>query len=211
MSSSAESSSAAQPAPPPAAVLKGHRDTLRALVALPADHPRRSRLASGSSDGTIRLWDPVAGGEAKAVLRGHSGGVYALTCFHLPTGGLYMVSGAFDNTLRLWDPLAAEALAVLHGHTGTVEALESFVLHPRVTQCVASSSGTEVRIWSITAPPPGTAWGDSAVSALLVLPVAARVNAMTCAAPCSRSQRSATPSAADSARSGPISFAGVSA
>ena len=75
-----------------------------------------------------------------AVLRGHSGGVYALTCFHLPSGGLYIVSGAFDNTLRLWDPLAGgDSLAVLHGHKGTVDTLQSFV-PSRVDMCFITAA-----------------------------------------------------------------------
>ena len=109
--------------------LEGHTNSVRALVSLPLDHPKNPRFVSGSSDGTLRLWDPEAGGGgALAALCGHTGGVFALTCFHLPSGGLYVVSGAYDNTLRLWDPLAGgEALAVLHGHNGTVDALQSFV------------------------------------------------------------------------------------
>ena len=147
--------------------MEDHTDTIRALVPLPLEHPRSPLFVSGSSDGTLRVWDPEAReGRALSVLRGHTGGIYALTCFHLMSGdlsgGFYVVSGAFDNTLRLWDPLGrGEALAVLHGHKGTVDALESFVLMPRATQCVASSSGAEVRIWGIAAPPSGSAWEES--------------------------------------------------
>jgi WD40 repeat protein len=56
------------------------------------------RLVSGSSDRTIRLWDPKAGVET-ARLEGHSLGVTALCV--LPDGRL--ASGAGDNTIRLWD------------------------------------------------------------------------------------------------------------
>ena len=164
--------------------MEGHTDTIRALVPLPLEHPRSPLFVSGSSDGTLRVWDPEAReGRALSVLRGHTGGIYALTCFHLMSadlsGGFYVVSGAFDNTLRLWDPLGrGEALAVLHGHKGTVDALESFVLMPRATQCVASSSGAEVRIWGIAAPPAGSAWEES-ISTLLVISVASRVRGLS--------------------------------
>ena len=56
------------------------------------------RLASGSDDGTIRLWD-VPTGAATASLKGHHGKVSSL-CL-LPDGRL--ASGSDDGTIRLWD------------------------------------------------------------------------------------------------------------
>ena len=56
------------------------------------------RLASGSADNTIRLWD-VKTGEETARLEGHGGWVNALAV--LPDGRL--ASGSDDSTIRLWD------------------------------------------------------------------------------------------------------------
>ena len=74
--------------------LEGHTRRIKALCALPD-----GRLASGSEDHTIRVWDVTMGAEA-ARLQGHTGHVDAL-CL-LPDGQL--LSSSTDGTMGLWDP-----------------------------------------------------------------------------------------------------------
>ena len=68
----------------------------------------------------MRIFDPVAGGEALVVLEGHTDSVTALTVFEDPaTGGLRLASGSEDGSVRVWDLAAGgAALFVLEGHTG---------------------------------------------------------------------------------------------
>jgi hypothetical protein len=61
-------------------LLEGHSDWVRALAVLPD-----GRLASGSDDGTIKIWVPETGAY-DATLQGHSSWVYALVV--LPDGRL---------------------------------------------------------------------------------------------------------------------------
>ncbi|MBY9068225.1 DUF4062 domain-containing protein [Hyphomonas sp. WL0036] len=88
-------------------------DGVRALAVLPEGH-----LASCSSDGTIRLWDPASGAEI-ARLWGHRGVVNALAV--LPDG--HLASGSHDRTICLWDPSSGAETARLEGHEGWVTAL----------------------------------------------------------------------------------------
>ncbi len=73
--------------------LEGHSGSVNSLCLLPD-----GRLASGSEDNTIRLWDLTTGAET-ARLEGHLGPVTSL-CL-LPDGRL--ASGSEDSTIRLWD------------------------------------------------------------------------------------------------------------
>jgi WD40 repeat protein len=64
------------------------------------------RLASGSEEGTIRLWDLTTSTESPC-LEGHTGSVFAV----MPNGRL--VSGSYDRTIRLWDVAAQRELTRL--------------------------------------------------------------------------------------------------
>lgn len=80
--------------------LRGHYSPSLALVALP-DPGRSSLLASGSADGTVRLWD-LNTHEPVAVFTDHKFSVRCLASTRTASGAL-LASGGSDGNLRIWD------------------------------------------------------------------------------------------------------------
>src|SRR5262249_41630168 len=78
--------------------------------------PDTRTLASGSYDGTVKLWE-VATGRERGTLKGHEGAVYSVA---FAPDGHTIASGSFDATVRLWNLKTSTLSATLRGHTGFV-------------------------------------------------------------------------------------------
>jgi WD40 repeat protein len=76
-------------------VLRGHT---RSVVAVAYD-PAGQRIASGSYDGTARLWDAQTGREF-AILRLHGDHV---TCLAFSSDGKRLATVSSDGTVKVWD------------------------------------------------------------------------------------------------------------
>ncbi|MGD9840345.1 MAG: right-handed parallel beta-helix repeat-containing protein [Candidatus Bipolaricaulis sp.] len=107
-----------------------------------------NRLAHGAPSGTIRVVDPTTGKEA-LILRGHTGGVYALA---FSPDGKTLASGSNDNTVRLWDVATGKEVRVLRGHTGGVWTV---AFSPDGKTLASGSSDATVRLWAVST---GRAW-----------------------------------------------------
>jgi WD40 repeat protein len=116
--------------------LEGHTGSINVLCLAP-----NGRLASGSWDKTIRLWDVATGAET-ARLEGHSSAVLAL-CL-LPDGRI--ASGSDDNTIRLWDVATGAEAARLVGHTRKVTAL-CLLADGRIA---SGSWDKTIRLWDLS-------------------------------------------------------------
>ena len=99
-----------------AAVGRRHRPTDRRAADRPHGlgdqrgvQPRRHRIASGSCDNTLRLWDADTGQPIGDPLTGHTDAVYSVA---FSPDGKRIVSGSGDKTVRLW-PAYADAASAL--------------------------------------------------------------------------------------------------
>jgi ribosome assembly protein 4 len=127
-----------------AAAISGHGDNILAVQFSPLDS---GRMASGSGDKTVRIWDCDTNTPVHT-LKGHSKWVLAVS--YSPDGSL-LASGGYDNEVRIWDPKTGKQIGgALKGHSGFITSLswEPYHLQEAGRPRVASSSkdGT-VRVW----------------------------------------------------------------
>ena len=100
----------------------------------------KTLASSGSSDGTIQLWDAERGEHTKT-LKGHGDTVRSLA---FSPDGKTLVSGSKDDTLRVWDVNAGRMLRKLAGHSNNLKS----VVFSRDGKMIASGSeDASVRLW----------------------------------------------------------------
>src|SRR5262245_5093762 len=79
--------------------------------------PDGKRLATGSEDRTVKLWDAGAGQET-LTLKGHSGSVYSVA---FSPDGKRLATGSYDGTVKLWDAANGQEMLTLKGHSHSSE------------------------------------------------------------------------------------------
>ncbi|KAF9432568.1 hypothetical protein BGZ76_010624 [Entomortierella beljakovae] len=118
-------------------VLRGHTKWVNSVV-FSGDG---AKIASGSHDKTVRIWN-TEDGESLHELTGHSLGVISVS---FSVDGDQVASGSLDKTVRLWDVENGTVLFTLQGHT----AMISSVSYSPFGDIVASrSDDNSVKIWS---------------------------------------------------------------
>jgi len=124
------------------AVLEGHQGFIYAVCPVTADG--RHLLASGGLDGTVRIWDPATGEQAR-ILQGHQDTVSAVCPVTAGSRDL-LASVGDDGTVRIWDPATGEQARILQGHQDTVSAVCPVTVAGRHLLASGGADRT-VRIW----------------------------------------------------------------
>ncbi|KAJ4375750.1 hypothetical protein N0V85_009017, partial [Neurospora sp. IMI 360204] len=116
--------------------LQGHSSDVGSV----AFSPDGQRLASGSVDETIKIWDP-ASGSCLQTLEGHSGSVSSVA---FSPDGQRLASGSYDDTIKIWDPASGSCLQTLEGHSHCVD---SVAFSPDGQRLASGSRDSTIKIW----------------------------------------------------------------
>ncbi|KAH8651716.1 hypothetical protein BGZ61DRAFT_229661 [Ilyonectria robusta] len=116
--------------------LEGHGDSVSS-VAFSADG---QRLASGSDDKTVKVWD-AATGACVQTLEGHGDWVNSLA---FSADGQRLASGSHDNTIRVWDAATGACVQTLEGHSLPVRSVAFSADGQRLA---SGSHDKTVKVW----------------------------------------------------------------
>jgi len=104
--------------------------------------PDGSRLATGSSDKTAKIWD-LATGKAALTLEGHTSSVSSVA---FSPDGSRLATGSLDSTAKIWDLATGKAALTLEGHTSSVS---SVAFSPDGSRLATGSDDYTTKIWDL--------------------------------------------------------------
>jgi WD40 repeat protein len=98
------------------------------------------RIASGSSERTVTVWDAATGQEL-LTLRGHTKSV---TCVAYSPDGRGIASASEDGTVKLWDAATGQETFTLRGHAGIVSGV---AYSPDGHRIASSCRDRTLKVW----------------------------------------------------------------
>lgn len=104
--------------------------------------PGRPYLASGSVDGTVKVWQWPQGVLAQTLT--HPEGV---TSIAISPNGEWLASGSYDQNVRVWRLRDGALVRTLTGHSGTVW---SVAFSPDGQRLASSGEDRTVRLWDLS-------------------------------------------------------------
>ncbi|RAL37856.1 hypothetical protein DM860_000550 [Cuscuta australis] len=123
------------------AVTTIHCVTKREVWDLVGDREDAGFFISGSTDCTVRIWDPsLRGSELRATMKGHSRTVRAIS-----SDREKVVSGSDDQTVLVWDKRTTQLLEELKGH----EAQVSCVCTLSGERVLSAAHDGTVKMWDV--------------------------------------------------------------
>jgi hypothetical protein len=102
--------------------------------------PDGALLATGSWDGTAKVWD-AAGASEPITLKGHTAGVFSVAW---SPDGARLATGSVDCTAKVWDAADGREPITLKGHTGIVY---SVAWSPNGKRVATGSVDGTAKVW----------------------------------------------------------------